>query len=125
MKANNMAVGYLDTNILIGYFAGHAGIMPVLERFEALKVPALAYAEFMVGLKDAPQRQAAIKIIDTLFEIVHTNTTICQKAAELRRETRLKMPDALIYATAHTSGGTLITRDRNFAIGADDIYIPD
>ncbi len=120
-----MAVGYLDTNILIGYFSGDAGIMPVLERFEALKVPALAYAEFMVGLKHAPQRQAAIKIIDALFEIVHTDTAICQKAAELRRETRLNMPDALIYATAHASGGTLITRDRDFNIGVEDIYLPD
>lgn len=118
-----MSVGFLDTNILIGYFAGDAGVKSVLERFDALKVSAIAYAEFMVGLNHDPQRQAAINIINVLFEIVHTDTAICEKAAEMRRETRLKMPDALIYATASTRGGVLITRDRDFNIGAADILL--
>lgn len=118
-----MATGYLDTNIIVGFFKGEDAIKSTLERFDSLKIPAMAYAEFMVGLKRDSQRQMADDVIDALFEIVHSDREICHEAADLRRRTRLKLPDAMIYATARTGGGVLITRDKDFDTGAKDIYI--
>ncbi|MCB1556192.1 MAG: PIN domain-containing protein [Alphaproteobacteria bacterium] len=120
-----MATGYLDTNILIGFFKGNEADKLALERFDSLKLPAIAYAEFMVGLALESQRAAADKVIDALFEIVHTDRPICREGAALRRDTRLKLPDAMIYATARVGGGILVTRNtKDFDPAAPDVYVP-
>jgi len=119
-----MTTGYLDTNIIVGFFKGEDAIKAALERFDSLKIPAMAYAEFMVGLKQEAQRQAADHIIDALFEIVHSDREICHEAAALRRAVRLKLPDAMIYATARAGGGVLITRDKDFDEKGGDVYVP-
>lgn len=119
-----MTAGYLDTNILIAYFGGDPAIKTALERFAGLKLPAAAYVEFMTGLETPNEKEVFGNIIASLFEIVQTDMDICHEAADLRRKMRLKLPDALIYATARVGGGTLITRDKNFDAQAKDIYVP-
>lgn len=119
-----MTVGYLDTNILIAFFDGRVSVRHAMERFSSLQLPAAAYAEFLVGLDNAAERAAMEEVIQSLFDIVHTDTAICAEAARLRRETRLKLIDALIYATARIGGGTLITLDKDFDSAWPDIYIP-
>jgi predicted nucleic acid-binding protein len=122
---NPMKAGFLDTNILIGFFKGDEAVKAALERFETLKIPAIAYAEFMVGLPAQGQRSMADKAIDALFEIVQTDRATCYEAASLRRETRLKLPDALIYAAARVGGGVLITRNtKDFNPDWADVYVP-
>lgn len=120
-----MTAGYLDTNILVGFFKGEYAIKEALERFDSLKIPAIAYAEFMVGLTLGAQIEAADKVIDALFEVVQTDRDICREAAYLRRTARLKLPDAMIYATARAGGGTLITRDKDFDKSWPDVYVPE
>jgi predicted nucleic acid-binding protein len=119
-----MTAGYLDTNILVGFFKGEGAIKATLERFDSLKIPAVVYAEFLVGLPYREQRDAADQAIKTLFDIVHTDDRICAEAAELRRKTRLKLPDAMVYATARLGGGVLITRDKDFSADSPDIVVP-
>ena len=120
-----MTAGYLDTNILIAYFGGDVMARKALERFSPLRLPAIAYAEFLSGLKDERERSTLDEILHKLFEIVQTDTAICREAAHLRRESRLKLMDALIYATARAGGGSLITRDKDFDKSWPDVYIPD
>jgi predicted nucleic acid-binding protein len=120
-----MPAGYLDTNILIGFFKGDEAVKATLERFQPLKIPAAAYAEFMVGLKSEAQIRAAEQVIAALFDIVHTDREICLEAAALRRTKRFKLPDALIYATARAQNGILITRNiKDFDLQAGDVYVP-
>lgn len=120
-----MTTGYLDTNILIAYFGGDTAVKFALERFSGLKLPAIAYTEFMAGLETSREEDVFRNIIGSLFDVVQTDMDICGEAAVLRRRLRLKLPDALIYATAKTGGGVLITRDKDFDAGQDDIYVPD
>lgn len=121
-----MRTGFLDTNILIGFFKADEAVKATLERFQALKLPAAAYAEFLVGLKSEAQIRAANTVIEALFEIVHTDSAICHETANLRRQKRLKLPDALIYATARCGQGVLITRNKkDFDAYAADIYVPE
>jgi predicted nucleic acid-binding protein len=119
-----MTVGYLDTNILVGFFKGDPGVKAALERFDSLKIPAMAYAEFLVGLPYPHQREASDKVIEAVFEIVHSSKEICHEAAELRRLSRLKIADAMIYATAKAGGGVLITRDKDFDQNSADVHFP-
>ena len=120
-----MTTAYIDTNILIDYFAGHLPAKTAFEKFTYLKLPAVTYTEFMAGLHSEDQRLAADKVIHALFEVVHTDMEICREAAALRRQKRIKLPDLLIYATARIGGGILVTRNiKDFDESADDIYVP-
>ncbi len=120
-----MSIGYIDTNILIDYFAGHEPAKATFEKFTALKLPAVSYIEFMAGIRTKQQRLVADKVINAIFEIVHTNTDICKEAARLRQELKLKLPDIMIYATARTGGGVLVTRNtKDFNADWADIDVP-
>ena len=120
-----MTAGFIDTNILIDYFAGHAPAKTAFEGFSSLKLPAIAYTEFMVGLPTQAHRNKADEVIGALFDIVQTDIDICREAAALRRERRIKLPDTLIYATARVGGGVLVTRNtKDFDENQPDIYVP-
>lgn len=115
---------YIDTSILIDFFAGHLPAKTVMEKFTVRKLPAIAYTEFMIGI-DTPQKKAqADEVIHALFEVVQTNMDICREAAVLRQKTRLKLPDAMIYATARVGGGVLVTRDTDFDFFQPDVHVP-
>jgi len=118
-----MATAFIDTNILIGYFGGEPSIKSLLEGYTELKLPAVAYAEFMTGIKTERDEAVFSDIIKQLFDIVHTNDDICLETARIRRNWRLKLPDAMIYATARVGGGVLVTRDRDFDFGGNDVYV--
>lgn len=120
-----MSTAYIDTNILIDFFAGHAPAKTALERFTHLKLPAVSYIEFMAGLHTSAQKAMADKVIEAVFEVVHTDIDICREAAVLRRKLRIKLPDAMIYATARAGGGILVTRNtKDFDGGQPDVYVP-
>jgi len=120
-----MTIAYLDTNILIDYFAGHVPAKTVMEQFDSLKLPAVTYIEFMAGLKNKQQIETADKVIHDLFEVVQTTQEICNKAANLRREKRLKLPDLMIYATSLVGGGVLVTRNtKDFQADNKTIMVP-
>lgn len=120
-----MTAGYVDTNILIDYFAGRVEAKTALEKFSSLKLPAVSYIEFMAGVRAAQQRVVADRVIGALFEIVHTDMDICREAALLRQKMRVKLPDIMVYATARAGGGVLITRNtKDFDEAAPDIHVP-
>ncbi len=120
-----MTIAYLDTNILIDYFAGHVPAKTVMEQFDSLKLPAVTYIEFIAGLKNKQQIETADKVIHDLFEVVQTTQEICNKAANLRREKRLKLPDLMIYATSLVGGGILVTRNtKDFQADNKTIMVP-
>lgn len=119
-----MSVAYFDTNILIDFFAGHASAKIAMERFTIRRLPAVAYIELMTGLKTSDQRARVDEVIGALFEVVHTDMAVCREAALLRQKLGLKLPDALVYATARVGKAVLVTRDRDFNENLADIHRP-
>ena len=60
------------------------------------------------------------------FSIHEITPEIAERAAQLRRTTRLKLPDAIIYATALETGRTLVTLNtRDFPPGTESVFTPD
>lgn len=50
---------------------------------------------------------------------------VAQEAVRLRRAGRLRLPDAIIYATARVHGRTLVTRNtRDFPEGEPGVDVP-
>jgi predicted nucleic acid-binding protein len=102
----------LDTNILVYALKGLESVKAYLEEdcylsviteIEILGVPGLSK-------KDLAIRQSAIDFCT----IIPLTNSIKNEAIKLKQEFKVKVPDAIIAATALSAGYTLITADKGF-----------
>jgi predicted nucleic acid-binding protein len=111
----------LDTSVLIAAnevsHERHTIVFQYLNQTEdSLIISAVSLSEFMVhplrrGNKARPLK-TVLKFVD---EIVSVDVELAVLAAEIRAEHNLKLPDAIISATAIISKGTLVTLDQKLA----------
>ena len=122
-----MGLTHLDAGVIIGFLdaddshhdTARAALSNALDHGDRLFMAASALAECLVG--PARRSQQAIELVRTVFDrlpvsVVDLDTEIATRAAILRaRHRKLKLPDALVIATATTSGADqLITTDRKW-----------
>jgi predicted nucleic acid-binding protein len=59
------------------------------------------------------------------FQLMEVNEAVSQETILIRQRTRLKLPDAIILATARVHGLLLVTRNsRDFSSKDPDVRIP-
>ncbi|HST33228.1 MAG TPA: PIN domain-containing protein [Solirubrobacteraceae bacterium] len=82
-----------------------------------LLLPASAYSETLVAFARARRLEEARRAIAAMgITIVSLTDAIAERAAELRaRHARLRLPDAIILATAQELGGGLLSYDRKLS----------
>jgi predicted nucleic acid-binding protein len=82
-----------------------------------LLLPASAYSETLVAFARARRLDEARRAITAMgITIVSLTDTIAERAAELRaRHSRLRLPDAIVFATAQEMGGSLLSYDRRLS----------
>jgi predicted nucleic acid-binding protein len=106
-----MGLIVLDAGVLIGLLDSHdvhhgaatEALRLAEESLDRLVLPASALAEILVGpFRRGPE---AVAIVDGLLatlaiDLVAIDQVIARQAAVLRAETRLRLPDALVVASA-------------------------
>jgi len=122
-----MGLIHLDAGVIIGFLDGddahhdpaRATLTDALDRADRLSIASSALAECLVG--PARRSQKAMELVRTMIDrlpasIVDLNADIATQAAVLRaRHRSLKLPDALVIATAASSGADLlVTTDRKW-----------
>ncbi len=102
----------LDTNILL-YVAG--------KRIDTTSLPqGEYYVSFVTELEIlsypslTPQEEIRLRKLLAEMPVIDATREIKDSAIALRKQYRLKLPDALIAATAQTLKATLITNDKGF-----------
>jgi predicted nucleic acid-binding protein len=83
------------------------------DRNDDLSMASSAYSEIMVHALRQQRGEDIDRLVDQLrVEIVDVDRAIARRAAELRAEQRaLRLPDALVVATAQRCGARLLTFD--------------
>jgi predicted nucleic acid-binding protein len=122
-----MGLTHVDAGVIIAFLDGddghhdvaRSGLSTALADSERLSIAASALAECLVG--PARRGPKAVELVRTLIErlpvsVVDLDEEIATQAAVLRaRHRSLKLPDALVIATAeHSSADHLITTDRKW-----------
>ncbi len=112
-----------DTNIVIDVLKGLPPAREVLSNYPERAVSIISWIEVMVGtpvaLTDATR--------DFLrgFELIGLTEGVADQAVIVRQIHRLKLPDAVIWATAKVNGLSLLTRDtKGFPRQHPDIIVP-
>jgi predicted nucleic acid-binding protein len=113
----------LDTNILIDYLNGIADARAEISRYGKAAISTVTWAEVMVGCRDGEERLLHDFLLG--FEVLPFDLQIADIAWRLRRQYKMRLPDAVIWATAKRACTLLVTRDTNdFPEGEPDIRIP-
>jgi predicted nucleic acid-binding protein len=113
-----------DTNILVDYLQGVRAAKEELDRYRVRQISIITFIEVMVGAKNAAE-ESAIRGFLATFEVLELSAEIAQEAISIRKELRLKIPDAIVYATARTQGCMLVTRNtKELKEDWPDIRIP-
>lgn len=117
----------LDSGVVIGFLdrgdalhgAADAEVRKQL-RSQSLLVSAVTYAEVLTGARLGHHQETQVRDFfnDLISEVLAVDDVVADAAAELRsRHRALRMPDALILATAGTEPdvGLLLTGDAQMA----------
>jgi len=114
----------LDTNILIDFLAGVEPARELLDRHRDAAVSLVTWIEVLVGARDGSDA-ALLRGFLRGFEVLPIDGAVAEMAVELRREHRVRLPDAIVWATARVHGRVLVTRnERDFPAGSDGVLIP-
>ncbi|MCK9462262.1 MAG: type II toxin-antitoxin system VapC family toxin [Proteobacteria bacterium] len=108
----------LDTNVLIGFLGGAKWAADFFERTSAKKPEYLVSAVTRMELLGFPgiteEEEGRVAALLARLEPVPIDTQVEEAAISLRRTGNLKLPDAIIAATALTRKAALVTADEDF-----------
>lgn len=106
-----------DTNVLIDYLSGVEAARTEIDRYSNRGISVITWMEVMVGVRPAYEIKTR-GFLDT-FQNIPITAAIAEGAVRVRKLRRLKLPDAIILATATFHNRLLITRS-NKDFPADD-----
>lgn len=113
----------IDTNILVDYLQGVPQARLELERYRRPAISVITWMEVMVGA--TAETAAATRSFLDGFELLGIDVATADQAVQLRRSRRIKLPDAIIWATALCSSCLLVTRNtRDMDAGDPGVRVP-
>ncbi len=117
-----------DTNIIIAHLAKEEIVVRELSRYKEaglqLFLSAVVETELLsfAGWSDV-QRMEVENFLEENFVPIAFDRSVARIAASIRRSSRLKLPDAVIAATALYTGSPLVTRNVRDFRGIDALTI--
>jgi predicted nucleic acid-binding protein len=101
----------LDSVILIDHFNGIQKATDYLKTVAAKAcISAITRAEVQTGFRDPKDLKKSREMLDR-FPLIVIDAAVADLAAELRRQQKWKLPDALQAAAAKIHGLSLVTRN--------------
>lgn len=116
-------IAVFDTNIVIDALNGVIDADVEYRRYTRVLISHISWMEVMAGVRD--DEEQVRDFLASQFEIVLLDDSIAEIAVKLRRSHRLRLPDAIIWATAKVHEAVLVTRNtKDFASDQAGIRIP-
>jgi predicted nucleic acid-binding protein len=100
----------LDSDILLDFLDGHAAAAREIARYRECCISIISWMEVLVGARTQADEDVRRGFL-TYFRIVPLTAPVADEAVKLRREHRLKLPDAIIWASAITENCLLVSRN--------------
>lgn len=113
-----------DSNILIDHLNRVPEAREEIERYPRARISVITWIEIMAGVIESSEEAIAADLLGC-FEVAGIDETVREQAVALRRKYRLKLPDAIIWATAEANNALLVTRNhKDFPSDHPSIRIP-
>lgn len=117
---------FFDTNAAIALLAGDADLLTLWRQGKWAGLSIISVLEFLAWPQlDAAGREVFLRFVERLevFDLRGEDQALLSAVVELRRARALKLPDAIVLASARVAGATLISRDARLLKAAEDAGI--
>jgi predicted nucleic acid-binding protein len=112
-----------DTVILIDFLKGIPQAREAVASYADRAISVITWMEVMAGATSEQESTTALFL--STFVNLPLTAAIAKQAVIVRRATKLKLPDAIILATAQVDKRLLLTRNtRDFRADRTSVHIP-
>ncbi len=116
-------IAVFDTNIIIDALNGIEKASQEYNRYDEVLISRITWMEVLVGAEDNDLRVR--EFLESRFKIIPLDVWVAEKAIQVRRENHLRIPDAIIWATALTYDALFVTRNtKDFKVDWPGVYMP-
>ncbi len=113
----------IDTNILVDYLRGVPMAATELALYKSPAISTISWIEVMAGTT-AHTEKVARAFLQT-FDLLEIDAKVAEQAVILRKTRRIKLPDAIIWATAQVDQCLLVSRNtRDFDSQDPGVRVP-
>lgn len=114
----------LDSDILLDFLDGHAAAAREIARYHECCVSIISWMEILAGARTQTDEDVRRGFLGH-FRLVPLTAQVAEEAVKLRREYRLKLPDAIIWASAITENCLLVSRNtKHFPANRASVRFP-
>lgn len=113
-----------DTSILIDYLNGVEAARTEIERARERFISIVTWMEVLAGAHHA-EEEDVIDMFLRDFTVVELTRRIARDAVDIRRTHRIRLPDAIVWASARSESAVLVTRNtKDFPTGEPGVRVP-
>lgn len=114
----------IDSDVLIDYLQGLDKAKREVERYSQREISIISWMEIMTGA-DTPEEEKACGDFLSRFTVHYLSAEIATEAVKVRRQFRVRLPDAIVWATARVNACLLVTRNaKDFPAKDPGVRIP-
>ncbi len=118
-----MVKALFDTNILVDYLNAVPQARDELGRYAEKAISVITWMEVMVGTTKNTEKGTQAFL--NSFFLIELDDFVAEQAVALRKQYRIKLPDAVIWASAQINSMLLITRNtKDFTEKEPGIRVP-
>ncbi len=103
-------IACIDSDVLIDYFDGIPASAEELSRYGKLLISRISWMEVLVGARTLELRQVRENFLRS-FKLIELDAAVARRAITLRQEHHLRLPDAIVWASALVHRAILISRN--------------
>jgi predicted nucleic acid-binding protein len=121
-----MVKALFDTNILIDYLNGIPAAKTELDRYtgkDDKAISVITWMEVLVGT--TPETDNATRGFLAGFQSLPIDALVASRSVEIRKSHKIKLPDAIVWASAQVHDRILVTRNtKDFAEDEPGVRVP-
>ena len=113
-----------DTNVLVDYLNGVPAAAQLCDRYSTRLVSVVTWMEVLIGAANETE-EGVIRSFLGGFQVAELDRATAEEAVRLRRDRKIRLPDAVIWATARCRDALLVTRStRDFPQDDPGVHVP-
>lgn len=118
-----MVKALFDTNILIDYLNGISAAKKELARYEYRAISTITWMEILAGTSE--DDEDSMRAWLGSFKVIELDSAVADRAVQIRKDWRIRLPDAIVWATAQVHSLLLVSRNtKNFPVDEPGVRVP-
>ena len=116
-------IAVFDTNIVIDALSGKRQAEAEYQRYDKVLISRITWIEVLIG--EQADDSITRDFLSQCFSVAPLDQLVAEETVRIRRAKRIKLPDAIIWATALANEAILVTRNtRDFPKAEPSIRVP-